>query len=470
MTDQLQSLATRLCGAKSPYDLQDWEGRDGYYLTACRVSRDDVPQLLQIAAKWVDLDWPDNDPTLDVDGDEVELLPVTAWRTLADLKADEAVEPLIELLDHIDDEDDDWVSTELPHVFGKIGMRAIDPLDRFAWDPAKPTFVRVIAAEALPRIAEYHPESRDRVVACLAKMMANAAGDDIHFNSTVLNGLVDLRAAEAAEPIERAFAGNHLDVGMLGDWEYVRRTFGVEGLGLEMPEHPHDSVGQFRIRMGIGIFCDKQIFDFAGELTDAEQDYYEQAWKLFSKSKEAEQVVERCGGLLWAQSLLEFGVNYLGEIVDAMTLASVREYVLDFVPRKVSTEPGQAAAIVLELTKFWEYLDRVYALPEAKPITEWLLSDGLVSQLEAELSDPANFGMAKSMYMAGTAAGYDMTSEAGMNQFMIAYNQSKTPSKTPSNQSDNVSPLGTIVSDRPRVGRNDPCPCGSGKKFKKCCR
>lgn len=23
--------------------------------------------------------------------------------------------------------------------------------------------------------------------------------------------------------------------------------------------------------------------------------------------------------------------------------------------------------------------------------------------------------------------------------------------------------------DRPKVGRNDPCPCGSGKKFKKCC-
>ena len=21
----------------------------------------------------------------------------------------------------------------------------------------------------------------------------------------------------------------------------------------------------------------------------------------------------------------------------------------------------------------------------------------------------------------------------------------------------------------PKVGRNDPCPCGSGKKYKKCC-
>jgi uncharacterized protein YecA (UPF0149 family) len=30
-------------------------------------------------------------------------------------------------------------------------------------------------------------------------------------------------------------------------------------------------------------------------------------------------------------------------------------------------------------------------------------------------------------------------------------------------------PVGTIVRSGPRVGRNDPCPCGSGKKFKKCC-
>jgi uncharacterized protein YecA (UPF0149 family) len=33
---------------------------------------------------------------------------------------------------------------------------------------------------------------------------------------------------------------------------------------------------------------------------------------------------------------------------------------------------------------------------------------------------------------------------------------------------------GEIVADGPvvatvKVGRNDPCPCGSGKKYKKCC-
>ena len=26
-----------------------------------------------------------------------------------------------------------------------------------------------------------------------------------------------------------------------------------------------------------------------------------------------------------------------------------------------------------------------------------------------------------------------------------------------------------IIRAEPKVGRNDPCPCGSGKKFKKCC-
>ena len=31
------------------------------------------------------------------------------------------------------------------------------------------------------------------------------------------------------------------------------------------------------------------------------------------------------------------------------------------------------------------------------------------------------------------------------------------------------SPLHSANENRPKVGRNDPCPCGSGKKFKKCC-
>jgi uncharacterized protein YecA (UPF0149 family) len=32
---------------------------------------------------------------------------------------------------------------------------------------------------------------------------------------------------------------------------------------------------------------------------------------------------------------------------------------------------------------------------------------------------------------------------------------------------DDAKPV-TVRRDEPKVGRNDPCPCGSGKKYKKC--
>ena len=78
------------------------------------------------------------------------------------------------------------------------------------------------------------------------------------------------------------------------------------------------------------------------------------------------------------------------------------------------------------------------------------------------MADPSNFDMAKAMVMSGFNAGIDMTSEEGLAEFMVAYNQALT-SEMPT--------IEPAVADAPRerVGRNDPCPCGSGKKFKKCC-
>jgi len=53
----------------------------------------------------------------------------------------------------------------------------------------------------------------------------------------------------------------------------------------------------------------------------------------------------------------------------------------------------------------------------------------------------------------GQPQGADAGSEAAMNAALAA---SQTQKKA-------------VVRDEPKVGRNDPCPCGSGKKYKKCC-
>ena len=39
---------------------------------------------------------------------------------------------------------------------------------------------------------------------------------------------------------------------------------------------------------------------------------------------------------------------------------------------------------------------------------------------------------------------------------------------TPRGDGSSAAPQGTVTRAGPRVGRNDPCPCGSGKKYKKC--
>ena len=34
---------------------------------------------------------------------------------------------------------------------------------------------------------------------------------------------------------------------------------------------------------------------------------------------------------------------------------------------------------------------------------------------------------------------------------------------------EHFAPVQQVVRAGPKIGRNDPCPCGSGKKHKKCC-
>ncbi len=406
MAGQETSILERLCKAESPSVFHDWEEQEGYYIGACRASIEDAPRLIDIAIKWSDPDWPDYLEEVDVElDDDFDLLPVTAWRTLADLKSSAAVEPLIDMLCELDDEFDDWTTEELPQVFAKIGKPAIEPLFRLAKDAGKLESARSIAIMGLRRVANSCEGTRDPIVADLTEIMVNATEgtedteNNVEFNSTLLAELVELQAVGAAEAIERAFANDLLDVGMIGDWEMVRRELGVEGLGLDMPEDPYNSLKDLRKRMGIGVFSDKVMFSFGEIDEEAEQAYYERAWDVFSKSNEAQQVVDRDGDLGWFRMLLEFGLRYLGETADQMTVASVSGFVLGHIPRKVSAEPERAGSVVFELTMFWEYLDRVFELPEAKSIVEWLKMDDLVATLETQLSDESNYGMAKSIVM-----------------------------------------------------------------------
>ncbi len=175
---------------------------------------------------------------------------------------------------------------------------------------------------------------------------------------------------------------------------------------------------------------------------------------------------------------LEYAASNVGETVGTMTLGCSNEVLFDIFPRKVTMDASEASTVICEIRAFWRFIDRTRNLPVAAKIVAELDEDA-ETELEELLGDESNFGMAKSIFAMGKKHGFDMTSESGMNQFMAFYNSNLVnrqapPSRVSVDDDDDILDQRyehpeTIRHDEPKVGRNDPCTCGSGKKYKKCC-
>jgi preprotein translocase subunit SecA len=64
---------------------------------------------------------------------------------------------------------------------------------------------------------------------------------------------------------------------------------------------------------------------------------------------------------------------------------------------------------------------------------------------------------------------FDANESYGVGDSAAAKELQAAPQETPSPEMEEHPPLDPIVNAGPKVGRNDPCPCGSGKKYKHCC-
>ena len=56
-----------------------------------------------------------------------------------------------------------------------------------------------------------------------------------------------------------------------------------------------------------------------------------------------------------------------------------------------------------------------------------------------------------------------------VSRFQRPQEEPMSPESQPYSPPHAISPQSPSVKPQPKVGRNDPCPCGSGKKYKKCC-
>ncbi|MCA9146502.1 MAG: hypothetical protein H6821_15575 [Planctomycetaceae bacterium] len=153
------------------------------------------------------------------------------------------------------------------------------------------------------------------------------------------------------------------------------------------------------------------------------EDYCNGAMDAFAESPEGTACAEYFGSIGWTQTFLYYAFSYLGTSPTEMSQRDIDEILFDLFPRKTSTEPETANEIVGELRAFWQFLEREYQLANAPALVKYLNAN-VEQRLKRELSNPDNFGIAKSFVMMGQESGFDMTTQEGMNQFMAAYNAS----------------------------------------------
>lgn len=166
----------------------------------------------------------------------------------------------------------------------------------------------------------------------------------------------------------------------------------------------------------------EQIFDRDGlPLEKKAEVYLDQLMELFVQSPEGQKLWSEGMEPGWASMMLDFGMNYLSVIPPHMSSDDLREIVFDLVPRKVSTSADEAEEIIRELRAFWSFLQREFHLENA-PACLKVLDEKAARELKKKLSNPANFGIAKSFVMMGMERGFDLSSEEGINQWMATYN------------------------------------------------
>jgi hypothetical protein len=152
--------------------------------------------------------------------------------------------------------------------------------------------------------------------------------------------------------------------------------------------------------------------------------YRDELLQLFYASPEARHHREQFPDMGWADSFIDYGFRYMGYSIPTMTVDAVDE-LMEILPRKVSLRSrDEALDAISELVAFWSFLEREYNLQNAVPILQYL-TDYSPENFVDSMFDPRKAGMAKSFFMSGQAAGFDMTDINQANQYMLLHNASQ---------------------------------------------
>ncbi|MDI6885406.1 MAG: SEC-C metal-binding domain-containing protein [archaeon] len=185
----------------------------------------------------------------------------------------------------------------------------------------------------------------------------------------------------------------------------------------------------------------------------------------FSESKYFEELTEeqKQESEFVVMSFTEYMYSHHGLSPEEWDEDGLEECCLYTLPRKITADESYYRSIAPVLSAFFAFVGEKNLLKKTSQLTRKVKE--IDKQIVRNASDPRNWGIAKSFAMAAKEAGVDITNEKEMQKFIARYNLQQLATL----KRDESKTGSTPKSRKSKIGRNDPCPCGSGKKYKRCC-
>ena len=199
------------------------------YVSELGLTDEHVPQLVNLMT---DLDLANFDPNEppplpeEADPEVVWAAPVHAWRALYQLAPQRLFDQRVFAV--LDSALDEWSGEEFIDIIQAMGPSAIDPVTQLIENNLASENRLTPLIEALYRVGEKLPETRDRIVSILMRLLENYPHNGGVNNSFLAMGLVELKAVEAADLLEKVYEAEEIDEFLIGSWPQVQIELGLK--------------------------------------------------------------------------------------------------------------------------------------------------------------------------------------------------------------------------------------------------
>ena len=203
-------------GRPDTYNVEDWAD----YVSEYNLTDEHIPDLLKMLDVYTQPidDFDEHDPA--------SWTAIHVWRALGQLKNEQAIQPLIDVM--MRGTWEDWGWEDIPQAIALIGEPAIEPVKReLAKRAAKYDLHPTWFHGTLENIANMNNSLKERVVDILIEQLEEAKTNDPALNGFIIGTFLDWKVERALPTIEKAFATDSVDTGIVGDWEEVQVAFGL---------------------------------------------------------------------------------------------------------------------------------------------------------------------------------------------------------------------------------------------------